>query len=155
MPGSQHRGSLRWASLGGHGTDILATAWHSLSWHRCPAALGPTSTTAAVLWSRAGPIFAPVLAQTGFAACIAAAPVLRRELEATSALPQQQQLETAPGDTEEVDLDTKPPDPRQGSTQETKSHQAASAEEKLLMSPGHAYFDISTPCRPFSALIYS
>lgn len=68
--------------------------------------------------------------QAVFAAGFAAAPVLRRELEATSALPQQQQQpETAPGDAEEVDLDTKPPDPGHGSTQEAESHQAASAEE--------------------------
>lgn len=116
------QGSLHWASLGGRGSacpgtqpapwDTLTTAWHLLSWHPCPAASGPTSHTAAMLWSRAGQIFAPVLAQAGFAAGIAAAPVLRRELEATSALPQQQQQPgTAPGDTEEVDLGTKPSDP--------------------------------------------
>lgn len=131
-------------------------AWRSLGWHPCPAALGPTSTTAAMLWSRAGQIFAPVLAQAGFAAGFAAAPVLRRELEATSALPQQQQPETAPGDTEEVDLETKPPDPGHGNTQEAEAHQAASAEKERQISPGHACFGVSTLCRPFvAALIYS
>lgn len=39
------------------GTLTLTTAWHSLSWHPCPAASGPTSHTAAKLWSTAGQIF--------------------------------------------------------------------------------------------------
>lgn len=55
-------------------------------------------------------------------------------MEATSALPQQQQPETAPGDAEEVDLDTKPPDPGHGSAQEAKSHQAASRRKKIIVS---------------------
>lgn len=75
-------------------------------------------------------IWSNICPSAGFAAGSAAAPVLRRELEATSALPQQLQDETAPSDIEEVDLETKPPDPGHGSTQEAKSHQAASAEEK-------------------------
>lgn len=77
-------------------------------------------------------------------------------MEATSALPrQQQQPKTAPGDAEEVDLDTKSPDPGHGSTQEAESHQAASAEERRLISPGRACFGVSILCRTFSALIYS
>lgn len=49
-----------------------------------------------------------MLVRAGFAAGIAAALVLRRELEAISALPQQQPPGTAAGDIVEVDLDTKP-----------------------------------------------
>ena len=56
-------GQTRWQQL--------STAWLSLS--SCPAASGPADSAAAVVWSRTGQILTPLLAQVGFAACIAAA----------------------------------------------------------------------------------
>lgn len=92
-----------------------------------------------MLWSRAGQIFAPVLAQAGFAAGIAAAPGLKRELEATSALPQQQQQpETAPGDTEELDLGTKPSCPGMAALRKlnhTRKLQQKKEDEYLQVMP--------------------
>ena len=90
-------GQTRWQQL--------SAAWLSLS--SCPAASGPADSVAAVVWSRAGQILTPLLAQVGFAARIAAALVLMREVEAISALPQQRQPEMAPGDVEEVDFGDK------------------------------------------------
>lgn len=70
-PGPEHRGPFT-----GHALVAVAvcprtqpapwdrhtgTAWHALSCHPCPAASGPTSSTAAMLWSRASQIFASVL----------------------------------------------------------------------------------------------
>lgn len=99
----------------------LSKAGLSLSWHSCPA---PRNSSAR---QRGRANLPPLPAQAGFAACVAAALVLRRWRHLCTATAVAVRNGTRRHEGGEL-WGAKPPDPSHGSTQEAESQQAVSGE---------------------------